>query len=125
MYWQLGMVRQRTASVRRIKDKTYHGTSTGLLRPPHTDQHLKRRLEIVLLRYTVTTMPGRQKETSGVPIYDNVGRRMQLRHTQYGTTCDSSSVARMEKIHKRKPQTDKGPHRPSEPSHLHDNEGTT
>ena len=30
----------------------------------------------------------------------------------------------MEKIHKRKPQTDTGPHRPQELSHLHDNEGT-
>jgi len=30
MHWQLGMGRQRTASVRRIKDETHDGTSTGL-----------------------------------------------------------------------------------------------
>jgi len=39
MHWQLGIGRQRTASVRRIKDKTYHGASTGLLRPPRTNQN--------------------------------------------------------------------------------------
>jgi len=38
IYWQLGMGEQKTTSVRRIKDKTYHGTSTDLLRPPGTDQ---------------------------------------------------------------------------------------
>jgi len=78
MHWQMRMGRQRTASFRRIKDETHHGTSTGLLRPPRTGQNRDRRLEIRLLRYTVTTMPGRKVETSGVPIQDNVGRRMQL-----------------------------------------------
>jgi len=78
MHWQLGMGRERTASVRRIKDETHHGTSTGLLRPHHTDQNRKRRLKIRLLRYTGTTMPGRKMETGGVPIQDHVGRRMQL-----------------------------------------------
>jgi len=63
-------------------------------------------------------------ETSGLQIQDNVGRRMQLRHTRQGTTGDGSSIPRMEEIHERKPQTDKGPHRPQELSHLHDNEGT-
>jgi len=82
MHWQLGMGRQRTTSVRRIKDKTHHGTSTDLLRPPRTDQNRNRCIEICLLRYTVTAMPGRKMETSGVPIQDNVGRRMQLRHTR-------------------------------------------
>jgi len=38
--------------------------------------------KVPLLRYTVTTMPGRQMETSGGPIQDNVRRRMQLRHTR-------------------------------------------
>jgi len=80
MHWQLGMGRQRTASVRRIKDKTYHGTSTGLLRPPRTNQNRNRGRKIHLLRYPVTTMPGRKMEARGVPIQDNVGRRMQLRH---------------------------------------------
>jgi len=39
MHWPMGMGRQRTASIGRIKDKTHHSTSTGLLRPPHTDQN--------------------------------------------------------------------------------------
>jgi len=78
MHWQIGMGRQRTASVRRIKDEPHHSTSTGLLRPSRTDQNRNRQLEIPLLRYIVTTMPGRKMETSGVTIQDNVGRRMQL-----------------------------------------------
>jgi len=82
MHWQLGMGRQRTASIQRIKEKTYHGTSTSLLQPPRTNQNRNRRLKIRLLRYTVTTMPGRKMETSGVPIQDTVGRRMQPRHTR-------------------------------------------
>jgi len=82
MYWQLGMGRQKTASNRRSKDKTYHGISTGLLRPPRTNQNRNRRLKIHLLWYTLTTMPGRKMETSGVLIQDNVGRRMQLQHTR-------------------------------------------
>jgi len=82
MHWQMGMGRQRTTSFRRIKDETHHGTSTGLLRPPRTDQNRDRRLEIRLLRYTVTTIPGRKVETSGVPIQDNVGSRMQLSNTR-------------------------------------------
>jgi len=81
MHWQMGMGRQRIASVRRIKDKTHHNTSTGVLRPPRTDQNRNRRLKIRLLQYTVTTMPGRKIEMSGVPIQDNVERRMQLRPT--------------------------------------------
>jgi len=82
MHWQLGMRRQGTTSIRRIKDKTHHGTSTGLLRPPRTDQNRNRRLKIRLFRYTITAMPGRKMETSRIPIQDNVGRRMQLRHTR-------------------------------------------
>jgi len=50
--------------------------------PPRTNQNRNRRLEICLLRYPVTTMPGRKVETSGLPIQDNVGRRIQLRHTR-------------------------------------------
>jgi len=76
--WQLGMGRQSTASVGRIKNKTHHGTSTGLLRLPHTNQNQNIRLEIRLLRYTVTTMPGWKMDPRGVLIQDNVGRRMQL-----------------------------------------------
>ena len=41
MHWQLGMGRERTASVRRIKDETHDGTSPGLLRTPRTDQNRK------------------------------------------------------------------------------------
>jgi len=78
MHWEMGMGRERTTSFRRIKDETHHGTSTGLLRPRRTDQNRDRELEIRLLRYTVTAMPGQKVETSGVPIHDNVGRRMQL-----------------------------------------------
>jgi len=80
MHQQLGMGRQRTARVGRIKENTHHSTSTGLLRPPRTDQNRNRRLKIRLLRYTFTTMPGRKMGTSGVPIEDNVGRRMQQRY---------------------------------------------
>jgi len=82
MHWQLGIGRQRTTSLRQIKDKTHYGASTGLLRPPGSKQNRNRRLEIRMLRYVVTTIPGRKMETSGVPIQDNVGRRMQLRHTR-------------------------------------------
>ena len=82
MHWQLGMGRQRTASLRRIKDETHHGPSTGLLRPPRTDQNRNGRLKISLFRYTITAMPGRKMETSCVPIQHDVGRRMQLRHTR-------------------------------------------
>jgi len=60
MYWQLGMGRQRTASFRQIKDKTHYGASASLLRPPRTNQNRNRRLEICLLRYPVTTIPGRK-----------------------------------------------------------------
>ena len=82
MHWKLGMGRQRTARFRRIKDKTHHGTSTGILRPPRRDQNRNRGLEMRLFRYTVSTMPGRKMETSCVPIQDNVKRRMQLGHTR-------------------------------------------
>ena len=82
MHWQLGMGRQRTVNLRRIKDETHHGTSTGLLRHPHTNQNRNGCLKIRLLRYTITAMPGRKMETSCVPIQDDDGRRMQLRHTR-------------------------------------------
>jgi len=82
MHRQLGMGKQRTTSIRRIKDKTYHSTSTGLLGAPRIDQNRNRRLEIRLLRNIVTTMPGRKMETSGVPMQANVGRRMQLQHAR-------------------------------------------
>jgi len=82
VHWQLGVGRQRTTSIRRIKDKTHDSTSTGLLRPPRTDQNRNGGLKIRLFRYTITAMPGRKMETSGLPIEDNVGRGMQLRHTR-------------------------------------------
>jgi len=31
VHWQLGVGRQRTTSIQRIKNKTHHSTSTGLL----------------------------------------------------------------------------------------------
>jgi len=82
MHWQLGMGRQGTTSIRRVKDKTHHGTSTGLLRPPRTDQNRNGRLKIRLFRYIITTMPGWKMETGCIPIQDDVRRRMQLRHTR-------------------------------------------
>jgi len=82
MHWQLEMGRQGTTSIRRVKDETHHGTSTGLLRPPRTEQNRNGRLQIRLFRYTITPMPGRKIGTSCIPIQDDVGRRMQLRHTQ-------------------------------------------
>jgi len=82
MHLQLGVGRQRTTSIRGIKDKTQHATSTGLLRPPRTDQNRNRCFKIPLLRYIITAMSGWKMETSGVPIQDDVGRRMQLRHTR-------------------------------------------
>jgi len=81
MHWQLGMGRQRTASIGRIQDKTHHGTSTGLLRPRRANHNRKRSLKISLLWYTMTIIPGWKMETSGVLIQDNVGRRIQLQHT--------------------------------------------
>jgi len=74
--WEWGDKEQQAFD--EIKDKAQDGTSTGLLRPSHTDQNRKRGLEIRLLRYTVTTMPGWKMETSGLPIQDPVGCRMQL-----------------------------------------------
>jgi len=71
-------VSQRPTSLRRIKDKAHYGTSTGLLRPPRTNQDQNRCLKIRILRYTVTAMPGREMGTSGIPMQDNVGRRIQL-----------------------------------------------
>jgi len=78
MHRQLRMGRQRTTSIRRIEDKIHHGTGTDLLQPSGTNQDRNRRLKIHLLRYTVTTMSGGKMEASGIPIQDNVGRRMQL-----------------------------------------------
>ena len=77
--WEWGD--KEKTSIRRIKDKAHHSTSTSLLQPPRANQNRNRRLKIRLLRNTVTTMPGRKMEASGVPIQDKVGRRMQLRHT--------------------------------------------
>jgi len=82
VHWQLGVGRKGTTSIRRIKDKTQHSTSTGLLRPPRTDQNRNGNLKIRLFRYTITAMPGLKMETSCVPIQDDVGRRMQLQHTR-------------------------------------------
>jgi len=82
MHWQLGMGRQGTTSIRRVKDNTHHGTSTGLLRPPGTDQNRNGRLKIRLFRHTITAMPRRKMETSCIPIQDDVRPRMQLRHTR-------------------------------------------
>jgi len=65
MHRQLGVGRQGTKGIRRTKDKAHHSTSTGLLRPPRTNQNQDRRLKIRLLRHTLTTMPGRKMETSG------------------------------------------------------------
>ena len=81
MNQQRGIGRQTTTIIRPIKALTHHSTSTGILRPPHTDQNLNRRLKIPLLRYSVKTMPGQQMETSGIPIQDNVRRQMHLRYT--------------------------------------------
>jgi len=47
VHWQLGMGRHRTTSIRRTKDKAHHSTSTGLLRPPRTDQNRNGRLKIL------------------------------------------------------------------------------
>jgi len=82
VHWQLGVGGQRTTSIRRIKDKTHHSTSTGLLRPPRTDQNRNGGLIIRLFRYTIRAIPGRKMGTSCIPIQDDVGRRMQLRYTR-------------------------------------------
>jgi len=82
VHWKLGVGRQRTTSIRQIEDKTHHSTSTGLLRPPQTNQNRNGRLKILLFRYTITVMPRQKMETSCVLIQEDVGRRMQLRHTR-------------------------------------------
>jgi len=82
MHWQLGVGRQRAKSIRRTKDKAHHSTSTGLLRPPRTDQNRNRRLKICLLRHTISTMPGRKMETGGIPNENHIKCRMQLRYTR-------------------------------------------
>jgi len=92
MHWQRGMGTQRILSIGRIKDKTHYSTSTGLLQPPRTEQNRDRRIKIRLLRDTVTRMPGRKMETTGVPIQHNVERRMQLQHPRQGTPSDSSGI---------------------------------
>jgi len=69
--------RQGTKSIRQTKDKAHQSTSTGLLRPPGTNQDRNRGLKICLLPHTISTMPGREMETSGIPIQDNVESRMQ------------------------------------------------
>ena len=124
MHRQLGMGRQRAKSIRLTKDKAHHSTSTGLFRPCRTNQDRNRRLKICLLRHTISTMPGREMETGGIPIQDHVECRMQLRDTRQGTTGNSSGVPRMETIHERKPETSMGPHRPQKLSNNHDDEGT-
>jgi len=75
---QLGIRRQTTTSIRQIKDKTHQSTGTDLLPPSGTTQDGNRRLKIRLLWSTVTTMPGWKMEATGIPIQDNVGRRMQV-----------------------------------------------
>jgi len=47
MHRQLGVGRQGTKGIRRTKDKAHHSTSTGLLRPPRTNQNRDRRLKYV------------------------------------------------------------------------------
>jgi len=75
---QLGVGRQGTKNIRRTRDKAHHSTSTGLLRPPRTDQDRNRRLEIRLLRNTLSAMQGWAMEASGILIKNNVRRLMQL-----------------------------------------------
>jgi len=111
MHRQLGMGRERTTRIQRIKDKTHDSTSTGLLRPPRSNQDRNRRHKICLLRYTIATIPGREIETSGIPIQDNVRCRMHLRHTPQGTTGNRSGFPRMETIHGRKSINSTGPDR--------------
>jgi len=60
-------------------------------------------------------------ETSGTPIQDNVGLRMQLQYTRQGTTGNSSGIPRMETIHEGNSEASAGPYRPQELSNLHDN----
>jgi len=71
-YRQLGMRRQRTTRIRRIKNQTHHNTRTGLLRPSRTDQDRNRRFKVHMFRDTVAAMQRREMETSGVPIQNNV-----------------------------------------------------
>ena len=124
MHRQLGVGRHGTKGIRRNKDQTQHSTSTGLLRTPRTDQDRNRGLKIRLLQNTISAMQGWEIEASGIPIRNNVRRRMQLWYTGQGTIGNSSGVPQMETIHERKSKAGTGPHRPQELSDLHYNAGT-
>jgi len=121
---QMGMVRKRTGSIRRTKNKTHHSTSTGVLRPSHTNHNRNRHLEIPLLQYTISTMPAREIEASGIAIQDNVGRGMQLRYTRQGITGNSSDTSQRETMHAGKSKTGPGPHGQQKLRNLYDDEGT-
>jgi len=68
IHLQLGMGRQITTSMRRIKNIIQHNTGSGLLRPPRTYQDCNRYLKICLLQYTIIVMQGGKMEASGIPI---------------------------------------------------------
>ena len=108
---QLGMGRQRTKSIRRTQNKTHHITSTGTLQTWSTNKTRDRRLEICVLRNPITTMRGREMQTSGLPIKDNARRRMQLRHPRQGIIGHNSSTQGMETIHQREPDTNPSSYR--------------
>ena len=109
---QLGMVGQRTESIRRTQDKAHHVTSTGTLQTWSTNKTRNGRLEIRVFRYPITTMRGREMETSGLSIKDDARRRMQLRHPRQGIIGHNSSTQGMETIHQRKPNTSQSSYRP-------------
>jgi len=99
---QVGMGRQGTTSICRIRDKAHPSTCPGLLRLPHTNQDRNRRLKIRMLGDTITTMSGWKVESSGILLQNNVESVMQLRYTRQGTTDNSLGIAHMEMIYKGK-----------------------
>ena len=120
----MGMGGKRTTSIRRAQEKTYHNTGYGPFRPQGTNQTRNRRFEIRLFRNPVTTMRGWEMETSGLPIQDNAGRRMQLRYTRQRTISDNPGFHGMETIPQREPETSTGSHGPQELSYHYDDKGT-
>ena len=91
MHRQLGVGRQRTKGIRRTKDKTQYSASPGLLLPPCTNRDRDGRLEIRLLRNTISAMQGGEMEAIGIPIKNNVRRRMQLCVTILSSPGDTCS----------------------------------
>ena len=80
MHRELRVGRQRTERIQRSKDKAHQGPSTGLQRPPRTNQDWNNDLKICLLWYTISTMLGWEMAASGIPIQDNGGHRMQRQY---------------------------------------------